>query len=55
MARLLVNIGLALEHYPLAEQTGMMNAAEDYGFDTDNQPSLNSGIGDEALTDPNEP
>jgi len=42
---LLVNIGLALEHQPLQEQTGV----------TDNQPSLNSGLGDEAFTDPNKP
>jgi hypothetical protein len=51
---LLVNIGLALEHQPLREQVGLMNAANE-GYDTDNQPNLNSGIGDVALTDPNEP
>lgn len=52
---LLVNIGLALEHYPLREQTGSVDAGELKGHDTDNQPNPNSGIGDEALIDPNKP
>jgi hypothetical protein len=52
---LLVNISLALEHHPLREQTGIIAAAQDEGYDTDNQPNLNSGMGNEALIDPNEP
>src|SRR5258708_850185 len=54
-AELLANIGLALEHHPLREQTGMFKTADDNGYDTDNQPNLNSGVGDEALIDPNKP
>lgn len=51
---LLVNIGLALEHYPLEEQTRMTESTDE-GYDTDNQPNLNSGIGEEGLIDPNKP
>jgi hypothetical protein len=42
----LANIGLALERHPLWEQLTER-------YDTDNQPNLNSGLGDESLTGPN--
>jgi len=49
---LLVNIGLALEGYSIREQTGR---SPEGTFDTDNQPNLNSGMGDESIIDPNKP
>lgn len=52
---LLMNIGLALEHHPLQEQIGSTEVAKDEGYETDNQPHLNSGTGDEGLIDPNKP
>lgn len=51
---LLINIGLALEHHPLREQTGTLKVDEEF-HETDNQPNLNNGIGDEGLIDPNKP
>ncbi|MDB5157203.1 MAG: hypothetical protein JWR50_1910 [Mucilaginibacter sp.] len=41
----LVNIGLALERQNLSGQIGY----------TDNQPNVNSGMGEEGLIDPNGP
>jgi hypothetical protein len=65
-AGLLINIGLALEGYPLKEQQvrndtqespeqnqdSTKDSSEPY---TDNQPNINTGIGDEGAINPNKP